>query len=42
MKKNLVLDNIMQERNIIVGFAASVLSPFIEGWQWMPDKITRY
>ena len=25
----------MQERNIIAGFAASVLSPFIEGWQQM-------
>lgn len=25
----------MQERNIINGFAASVLSPFIEGWQQM-------
>ena len=25
----------MTERNIIAGFAASVLSPFIEGWQQM-------
>lgn len=25
----------MQERNIIAGFTASVLSPFIEGWQQM-------
>ena len=25
----------MQERNIIGGVAASVLSPFIEGWQQM-------
>lgn len=25
----------MKERNIIAGFAASVLSPFIEGWQQM-------
>jgi MFS family permease len=25
----------MQERNIIAGFAASVLSPFIDGWQQM-------
>lgn len=25
----------MQERNIIGGFTASVLSPFIEGWQQM-------
>jgi hypothetical protein len=25
----------MQERNIINGFTASVLSPFIEGWQQM-------
>ena len=25
----------MQERNIIVGFTAAVLSPFVEGWQQM-------
>ena len=25
----------MQERNIIAGFAASVLSPFLDGWQQM-------
>lgn len=33
----------MTERNIIGGVTASVLSPFIEGWQGMlGEKITRY
>ena len=32
----------MQERNIIGGVTASVLSPFIDGWQQMLKKITSY
>lgn len=32
----------MTERNIIGGFTAAVLSPFVEGWQQMLVKITRY
>jgi hypothetical protein len=32
----------MQERNIIGGITASVLSPFIEGWQGMLIKIKSY
>lgn len=32
----------MQERNIINGFAASVLSPFIEGWQQILVKRKKF